>query len=341
MAGEHNRSWVLANRPSGMVGPDNFELKESEVPELEDGQFLARNLYLSLDPAMRGWMTDLPSYIPPVGLGEVMRGGCVADVIESRNAKFQPGDRVLGGFGWQDYAVSDGGGPIASTKIPEGVPPTLPLSALGLTSLTAYFGLKELGQPKEGETVVVSGAAGATGSAVGQIAKQWGCRTVGIAGGPEKCAILREEFGFDEAIDYKAGDVSKALRAACPKGLDIYFDNVGGEILEAALANLAMHARVVICGSISTYNEMEDLPPGPRNYMNLLVKRSRMQGFLVFDYVDRFNEAFADLGTWLSEGKFNYREDIRDGLESAPSALADLFTGGNTGKLLVKIADPA
>ena len=341
MAGEHNRQWVLSKRPSGMVGPDNFELRESEVAELEDGEFLVRNLYLSLDPAMRGWMTDLPSYIPPVGLGEVMRGGCVGDVVESRSEKFKEGERVLGGFGWQDYTVTDGGGPIPATKIPDGVPPTLPLSALGLTSLTAYFGLKEIGQPQEGDTVVVSGAAGATGSAVGQIAKQWGCRTVGIAGGPEKCAVVKEEFGFDEAIDYKAGDVSGALRKACPKGLNVYFDNVGGEILEAALANLAMHARVVICGSISTYNEMEELPPGPRNYMNLLVKRSRMEGFLVFDFVDRFDEAFADLGKWLMEGSFRYREDIRDGLENAPAALTDLFTGGNTGKLLVKIADPA
>jgi NADPH-dependent curcumin reductase CurA len=338
---EVNRQWLLAERPSGMVGPQNFELRESAVPEPEDGQFLVRNLYLSLDPAMRGWMTEIRSYVPPVQIGEVMRGGCVARVVESNNDGFAPGNLVLGAFGWQDYAVSDGGGrgPLGVTKVPEGVPVTLPLSALGLTTLTAYFGLREIGRPKEGETVAVSGAAGATGSMVGQIAKLRGCRAVGIAGGPQKCELLMEEFGFDDAIDYKGEDVSARLRETCPKGVDVFWDNVGGEILDAGLANLAMRARVVICGAISTYNELEKRPPGPRNYMNLLVKRARMEGFLVFDFMDRVDEAMAELVPWVVDGKLRYREDIRDGLDRAPEALADMFTGGNTGKLLVRIAD--
>jgi NADPH-dependent curcumin reductase CurA len=334
-----NRQWLLASRPEGMVSPDNFEWRESPLPEVGDGQFLVRNLYLSLDPAMRGWMSNMASYIPPVEIGEVMRGGTVARVIQSRNPDYRPGDMVVGIFGWQDYAVSDGDGRMPVNKVPEGVPPTLPIGALGLTTLTAYFGLKEIGQPREGETVVVSGAAGATGSMVGQLAKIWGCRVVGIAGGGEKCAWLTGELGFDEAIDYKSEPVAARLREICPKGLDVYFDNVGGELLEAALANLAMHARVVICGAISAYNSSEP-PPGPRNYMNLLVRRSRMEGFLVFDFLSRSAEALAELVPLVIEGKLRYREDIRDGLESAPAALLDLFTGANKGKLLVKIADP-
>jgi NADPH-dependent curcumin reductase CurA len=334
-----NRQWLLVSRPHGMVEQSNFELRESSVPEPSEGEFLVRNLYLSLDPAMRGWMSDLPSYIPPVGIGEVMRGGCVARVVESKHPEYEPGELVLGAFGWQDYAVSDGGGQVPINRVPEGVPPTLPVGVLGLTSLTAYFGLKEIGKPTAGETVVVSGAAGATGSVVGQIAKIWGCRVVGVAGGSEKCDWLTGELGFDAAIDYKGEDVSRRLRETCPDGLDVFWDNVGGEILVAALGNLAMHARVVLCGAISMYNA-EKPPPGPPNYMNLLVKRSRMEGFLVFDYLSRTDEAMADLVPWVMEGKIRYREDVRDGLENAPAALVDLYTGGNTGKLLVKIAEP-
>jgi NADPH-dependent curcumin reductase CurA len=222
--------------------------------------------------------------------------------------------------------------------VPEGVPDTLPLGALGMTSLTAYFGLKDIGHPQPGETVLVSGAAGATGSVVGQLAKLWGCRAIGIAGGPEKCAWLTDELGFDGAIDYRSEKVSRRLRELCPDGVNVFFDNVGGEILEAALANLAMHARVVICGAISTYNA-EAPPPGPRNYMQLLVKRSRMEGFLVFDFIKRTDEAMAELVPAVMEGKIKYREDVRDGLERAPETLVELYTGGNTGKLLVHIAD--
>jgi NADPH-dependent curcumin reductase CurA len=331
-----NRQWLLRERPTGMVDPSNFELREEAVPEPADGEFLVRNLYLSLDPAMRTWMTAMRSYVPPVEIGEVMRGACVARVTQSNRDGFEPGDVVVGLFGWQDYAISDGNGALPVTKVPEGIPPTMPLGVLGITSLTAYFGLKEIGKVEAGETVVVSGAAGATGSIAGQLASQWGCRAIGIAGGPEKCAWLTDELGFDAAIDYKAEDVSKRLRELCPKGLNVFFDNVGGEILEAALGNLAWHARIVLCGAISNYNA--DVPHGPRNYMNLLVRRSRMEGFVVFDYFPRTDEAMAELVPMVMNGTLRYREDIREGLESAPAALVDLYTGANRGKLLVKIA---
>jgi NADPH-dependent curcumin reductase CurA len=332
-----NRKWVLASRPEGMVAPSNFELREEPAPEAGDGEFLVRNLYLSLDPAMRGWISDMRGYMPPVQIGEVMRGQTTGKVVESMHPDYGPGDLVLGTFGWQDYAVGDGAGP--TTKLPPGVSPTLPLGVLGMTGLTAYFGLKEIAKPREGDTVVVSAAAGATGSVAGQLAKIQGCRTIGIAGGQEKCAVAREEFGFDDVIDYKSEDVRARLRELCPDGLDIYWDNVGGEILEAALANLARGARVVICGAISAYNAAER-PPGPRNYLNLIVHRARMEGFLVFDYLPRIDEAMADLVPLVAEGKIRHREDIREGLEAAPAALVDLYTGGNRGKLLVKIADP-
>jgi hypothetical protein len=320
-----------------MVDASNFELRESPVPEPGEGEFLVRNLYLSLDPAMRAWLTDVRSYVPPVQIGEVMRGGTVGRVLESRHSGFEQGDLVLGAFGWQDYAISDGGGMMPVNKVPEGVPLTMPLGVLGLTSLTAYFGLKEIGRPEPGDTVVVSGAAGATGSVAGQLAKHWGCRAIGIAGGGEKGEWLTGELGFDAAIDYKSENVSERLRELCPKGLDVFFDNVGGQILEAALANLAMHSRVVLCGAISNYNAEE--PAGPRNYMNLLVRRSRMEGFIVFDYFPRTDEAMAELVPLVTEGKIRYREDVREGLETAPAALVDLYTGNNRGKLLVKIAD--
>jgi NADPH-dependent curcumin reductase CurA len=335
---EVNRQWVLASRPTGMVEPTCFELRSDDVPVPDEGEFVVRNLYLSLDPAMRGWMTDLPNYVPPVGIGDVMRGACVGRVDQSRHPDYEPGDLVLGVFGWQDYALSDGGGILPVTKVPEGVPPTVPIGILGITTLTAYFGLKEIAKPKDGETVVVSGAAGATGSVAGQLARIWGCRVVGIAGGPEKCEWLTGELGFDGAVDYKSENVRRRLRELCPDGIDVFWDNVGGAALEAALANLAMHARVVLCGAISTYNAAER-PPGPSNYMNLLVRRSRMEGFVVFDYLSRTDEALAELLPLIGEGKIRYREDVRDGLECAPQALVDLYTGANTGKLLVRIAD--
>ena len=332
-----NRQWLLKDRPTGMVEPSNFEWHEAETPEPADGEFLVQNMYLSLDPAMRTWMTAMRSYIPPVEIGDVMRGACVGRVLESKSEGFEPGELVLGTFGWQDFAVSDGGGPIPVNKVPEGVPPTMPLGVLGITSLTAYFGLKEIAKPASGETVVVSGAAGATGSVAGQLAKIWGCKVVGIAGGPEKCEWLTGEPGFDAAIDYKGEKVSSRLRELCPKGMDVFWDNVGGKVLEAALANLAMGARVVLCGAISNYNA--SAPTGPRNYMNLLVRRARMEGFVVFDYMDRADEAMAELAPLVMQGKIRHREDVRAGLEAAPAALVDLYSGDNKGKLLIKIAD--
>ncbi len=334
-----NSQWVLGSRPDGMVSPSNFERREEEVGEPGEGQLLVRNLYLSLDPAMRGWISDAPSYIPPVEIGEVMRGGCVAEVVESRNDGFTNGDLVFGMFGWQEYAVIEVDGPAPVSKLPQGVKPVDALSALGWTSLTAYFGLEDVGKPQAGETVVVSGAAGATGSVVGQLAKLKGCRVIGIAGGPEKCAWLTGELGFDDAIDYRSEDVSKRLKELCPDGINVFWDNVGGEILEAALNRLALYGRVVFCGAISGYNDSAP-PPGPRNYVNILVRRARVEGFLVFDYVDQMPKALAELAPLVQTGKLRTREDIREGLDSAPAALVDLYTGGNTGKLIVHIADP-
>jgi NADPH-dependent curcumin reductase CurA len=331
-----NTQWVLASRPVGMVGPSSFERRSREVPEPAAGELIVRNLYLSLDPAMRGWISEARGYMPPVAIGEVMRGGCVAEVINSRHRAFSPGELVFGMFGWQEYAVSDGTGVL---RVPDGVSPTLALGALGWTSLTAYFGLTEIGRPQPGETVVVSGAAGATGSAVGQLARLRGARVIGIAGGRAKCDWIVDELGFDAAIDYRSEDVRARLKDLCPDGIDVYWDNVGGEILEAALGRLAVHARVVYCGAISSYNATSP-PPGPRNYMQLLIRRARLEGFLVFDYVDRIDEALAELVPLVQSGQLRYREDIREGLDSAPEALGDLFTGANDGKLIVHIADP-
>ena len=331
-----NTQWVLASRPVGMVAASNFERREVPVPEPAEGELLVHNLYLSLDPAMRGWISDARSYMPPVAIGEVMRGGCVAEVLDSRHAAFSPGELVFGMFGWQDYAVSEGTGVL---RVPEDVGPTLALGALGWTSLTAYFGLAEIGKPAPGETVVVSGAAGATGSVVGQLARLRGARVIGIAGGPEKCDWVTRELGFDAAIDYRSEDVRARLKEQCPDGIDVYWDNVGGEILEAALGRLAVHARVVYCGAISSYNASSP-PPGPRNYMQVLIRRARVEGFLVFDYVERIDEALAELVPLVRSGQLRYREDIREGLDSAPAALGDLFTGANDGKLIVRVGDP-
>jgi NADPH-dependent curcumin reductase CurA len=269
----------------------------------------------------------------------VIRSFGVGQVVGSRHEGFRQGELVQGNVGWQDYLLSDGGGPLPLRKLATGVDIPLAMSVLGLTGLTAYFGLLEVGRPQAGETVVVSGAAGATGSVVGQIAKIKGCRVVGIAGGPEKCAWLTGPAGFDGAIDYKAEAVDRRLRELCPDGIDVFFDNVGGDILDAALANLAMHGRVVICGAISAYNEKVP-PPGPRNYLSLLVRRGRMEGFLILDFMDRAGEAVAALSEWVREGKLKHQEDIREGLENAPATLIRLFEGKNRGKQLLKIADP-
>jgi NADPH-dependent curcumin reductase CurA len=337
---ETNRRWTLAKRPHGMVKESDFAFGEAPVPQLGDGQVLVRVLYLSFDPTQRGWIEDRPSYLPPVQIGEVMRAAGVGQVVASTDPNCKPGDLVQGLFGWQDYALLPGMMLGANAKLPPGVPPTWFLGVLGITGLTAYFGMLDLGQPKPGETVVVSGAAGATGSVAGQIAKISGARVVGIAGGPDKCAWLTKEAHFDAAIDYKNEDVAARLRELCPKGVDVYFDNVGGEILDAVLGQIALRARVVLCGAISGYNEATP-PPGPRNLMNLVVQRGRMEGFIILDYLARFGEAVPKLAAWVQSGEIVHQEDVQQGLENAPRTLLRLFTGANTGKQILQIAELA
>lgn len=337
---EMNRQWRLASHPVGAVSESDYELSTAEVPTPGDGQVLVRNQYLSIDPAMRVWITGRKTYVDGVKVGQVMPGSAVAEVVKSKKEGFEPGDLVVGVFGWQDYAVSDGRGLVPMIKLPEGIPPTAALGSLGINGLTAYFGLLDVGQPKPGQTVLVSGAAGATGAPAGQIAKVKGCRVVGIAGGPEKCRWLTEEAHFDAAIDYKSEDVAARVKELCPDGIDVYFDNVGGTILEAALNRMAHGARIVLCGAISDYNAQQPLT-GPRNYMNLLVARGRMEGFVVLDYVDRFPTAIPELAMWRASGQLVDREDILEGLSQAPAGLVRLFEGKNFGKQLVRVAEPA
>jgi NADPH-dependent curcumin reductase CurA len=330
-----NRQFRLASRPEGMPGPETWDLVTEEVPSAGDGEVLVKVLQLSLDPAMRGWLNDVPSYVPPVGLGEVMRAIGVGQVVESRHADVAEGTHVTGLFGIQEHAVLPGD---AVTPVDEGAAPLSTwLNALGMPGMTAYFGLLDIGQPVEGETVLVSGAAGAVGASVGQIAKIKGCRAVGIAGGPEKCRMLTEELGFDAAVDYKAGDLHAALKRACPDRVDVYFDNVGGEVLDAALGRLARGARIVICGAVSQYNESS--MRGPSNYMALLVRRARMEGFVVFDYAARYAEAARAMAGWMHEGKLRSVEHVVDGIETFPDTLLKLFRGENHGKLVLRVAE--
>jgi NADPH-dependent curcumin reductase len=331
-----NRTLCLAARPTGMVDRSTISLSEGPVPEPGDGEALVRVQYLSIDPTIRTWMDDAPGYLPPIGIGEVIRGAGIGEIVTSNSAHYAVGDHVFGMLGWQDFAVA-GEGAAALQVIPAGVEPTLALNLFGVNGMTAYFGLLDVGALKEGDTVVVSGAAGATGSAVGQIAKIKGAaKVVGLAGTDEKCRWIVDELGFDEAINYKTEDVGKRLRAACPRGIDVYFDNVGGTILDLCLGQIALHGRVVLCGAISTYNE-EGRVAGPANYRSLIARRGRMEGFIILDYVSRFPEAQAAMFGWLAEGKLRQAEHIVDGLESAPDALNLLFTGGNTGKVIVKL----
>jgi NADPH-dependent curcumin reductase CurA len=333
---QSNRQIRLAARPHGEVKPTDWEHVDAPLAEPGEGQFAGRTRFISVDPAMRGWLDDRPSYLPPVGLGEVMRAGSVVEVTASNHPDFAVGDHVVGTFGAQEHVVSDGRG--AMKVDPAAAPLSTYLGALGMPGLTAYFGLFEVGALKEGDTVVVSGAAGAVGTVAGQIAKIKGCRVIGIAGGPEKCAMLTGELGFDAAIDYRSQNVMAALRELAPGQIDVYFDNVGGDILDAALANLAMHARVVICGAISQYN-VEGRPQGPSNYMMLLVRRSRMQGYLVFDYADRYGEAIAELAGWIAAGRLKVKEQVvRGTIDDFPATLQMLFRGENTGKLVLELA---
>jgi len=337
-----NGQWRLKTRPAGMVSENDFEHLEVEVPELGDDEFLVRNLYFAFEPAMRGWLNDVKSYVPPVQIGEVMRASTVGQVVESNNPAFPEGTLVSGMFGWQEYAVSNGKPGMMGRigKVPPGVDPVLMLSALGGTGLTAYFGMLDVGRPEPGDVVVVSGAAGATGSVAGQIARIKGAgKVVGIAGGERKCRWLVDELGFDAAIDYKSEDVQRRLRDECPEGINVFFDNVGGDILDAALLNMAQHGRIVLCGGISSYNA-EELPPGPKNYMQLVIRRCTMQGFILIDYFDQAPRALEELRGWISEGKLKHAEDVQEGFENTPRTFLRLFTGENLGKQLLKIADP-
>jgi NADPH-dependent curcumin reductase CurA len=336
-----NRQWLLAKRPHGLVGEENFEYQENPIPTPGPGEVLVRNLYLSFDPTQRGWMEDRESYLPPVALGEPMRAGSIGQVVESNNDQYSVGDLVQTTGGWQDFVVvAPGGGIMGLNKVPTQIPPEMMLSVLGVTGLTAYWGLLDLGQPKAGETVLVSGAAGATGSVAGQIARIKGCRVVGIAGGPEKCRWLLEQAKFDDVIDYKNEDVNARIAETCPDKVDVFFDNVGGDILEAALNHINMKARVVLCGGISAYNATEPVP-GPVNLMNLVIMRARMEGFIVIDYMDRAEQAIGDLLGWIQAGELIYQVDVQEGFEHIPATLQRLFTGQNLGKQLLKIADPA
>jgi len=331
-----NHAFRLAARPVGLPKRSDWNYVEETLREPGEGEVLVKILYLSLDPAMRGWMNEGKSYIPPVGIGEVMRAGAVGRVVASKNQAFAVGDHVYGTLGVQEYAISNGK---ALTKIDPRVAP-LPvfLGTLGMPGMTAYFGLLEVGLPKAGDTVVVSGAAGAVGSVVGQIAKIKGCHVVGIAGGPEKCQYVVADLGFDSAIDYKNEDVKEALRKHCPKGVQVYFDNVGGDILDDVLTQITLKARIVICGAISQYNSTSGVK-GPANYLSLLVNRARMEGMIVFDYADRYAQAGREMAGWMAEGKLKTREDIVRGLETFPDTLLKLFKGENFGKLVLQVAE--
>ena len=331
-----NRQWLMTSRPADMVSRDNFSFQEVEVPELQEGEFLIKNQYMSFDPTLRAWMNERDTYVKAIAIGEVMRCNAVGEVIASKNEKFSVGDRVMGGIGWQDYCITDGVTNIMPfQKVLTNVPPTMPLSILGITGLTAYFGMGEVAELAEGQTVVVSGAAGATGSVAAQIAKLKGCRVIGIAGGETKCNWLVDELGLDAAIDYKNENVKERLKETCPKGIDRYFDNVGGTILDHVLDRLALRGKVVLCGAISDYNTND--PFGPKNYTRLIVMRGRMEGFIILDYAPRFQEAIQGLSQWVMEGKIKYQEDIQEGLENAPEAFQRIFTGKNIGKQLLKV----
>jgi NADPH-dependent curcumin reductase CurA len=322
-----NQRIVLASYPEGWVTPDNFRLEKAPLPQAQPGEVLVKNLWLSLDPYMRGRISKQKSYVKGVEPGEVMVGQTVGEVIESKNEKLKAGDHVLTQLGWQLYGTTAEAVKVDGKRAPL----SYYLGVLGMPGLTAYFGLKELGQPKPGETVVVSAASGAVGSVVGQLAKLWGCRAIGIAGGREKCDYVKNELGFDECFDYKAGKLRDEL-----KDIDVYFDNVGGEILDTALARMKLFGRVVVCGTISDYNATD--PYRVRNWRAILVNRLRVQGMIVFDWKDRYGEALKALGGYLAAGKLKTRESVVEGLAAAPQGLVALLKGGNFGKQLVKLA---
>jgi NADPH-dependent curcumin reductase len=332
-----NRRILLAARPQGLPKPSDWAIEDQAIAPLAEGEALVKVQLLSLDPAMRGWMNEGRSYIAPVAIGAVMRAFGIGEVVQSRRPDLAVGTSVAGIFGVQQYCRIGADGP-ACSPVDLAVAPALKwLNPLGMPGMTAYFGLLEVGEPREGQTVVVSGAAGAVGQSVGQIAKIKGCRAVGIAGGKAKCDFVVNELGFDACIDYKAGDVKGGLKDACPAGVDIYFDNVGGSLLDTVLTRITRHARIVICGAISQYNTTEPVR-GPANYLALLVNRARMQGMVVFDYADRYPQAIADIGRWMAEGRMRTREDEVEGLESFNDRLLMLFSGENFGKLVLRVS---
>jgi NADPH-dependent curcumin reductase CurA len=337
MTSNANRQVRLKSRPAGIPQADNFEIVTTPLPDIADRQFLVRNEYLSVEPAMRGWVSAVANYSTPVAIGDVMRAFSAGTIIASRHPNYREGDAVMGMLGWQDYAISDGSNITRKVKEKD-LPLSLSLGVLGLNGVTAYFGLLDVGQPRPGDTVVVSTAAGAVGSAVGQIAKLSGCRTVGLTGGPIKSKICREEFGYDDVIDYKSGVLSEALARACPRGVDVYFDNTAGPISDAVLPQLAMGARVVICGTASVPS-WDPPPTGPRVERHILVKRARMAGVLIFDYQNRYEEAVVRLVDWVRQGLLRYREDVANGIENCPGAIAELYRGENLGKRLIRLRD--
>ena len=332
-----NRQWRLKSRPTGLIKADNFELVSQSIPEPAEGQILIRSVHLSLDPAMRGWLIDRPSYVPPVQIGEVMRGLAVGVIEKSNHPKFATGDRVQGMFGWQEYLLSNGD---AVTRLPEsGLPFSAYLGLFGLAGLTAYAGLVEVGQPKAGETLLISGAAGSVGSLVGQIGKMKDLRVVGIAGTDQKCKWLLQELAFDAAVNYKDADYKKQLKAACPNGVDIYFENVGGEILETAISFMNTFGRIVVCGLISQYNATAPVP-GPSNFVAVISKRLKIQGFIATDHASKVKDMVSNFTQWYTAGKLKYRVEIVHGLESAPTAINKLFDGSNNGKLILQLSNP-
>ena len=336
MESAKNRQVWLKSRPNGIPRAEDFGIRLADIPKLEEGQFLIRNSYLSVDPAMRGWIADKSTYWPRLEVGDTMRAYSVGEVLESRNPAYSPGDRVMGIFGWQDYAaVSEAA--VYRKVLEHDLPLSLSLGVLGLNGLTAYFGITEVCKPKSGETVVVSTAAGSVGSAAGQIAKIMGCRVVAVTGGPDKVRQCLEEFNYDAAIDYKAeADLDAALKKACPDGIDAYFDCTSGAIHDAVMRQINLHARIAICGTAS-YASWDPWNEGPRPERHLLVKRATMQGFLTPDFEDKYEQAISDLVTWIREGRLRYREDLLEGIEAAPGSIQTLYGGANSGKLVIRL----
>lgn len=330
-----NTRVLLKSRPTGIPQAGQFEIAEADMPALEPGHFIVKNEFLSVEPAMRGWVNAAANYSDPVAIGGVMRSFAAGTVVASRHAGYAEGDKVMGMLGWQQYALSDGTG-IRRKVLEHDLPLSLSLGVLGINGVTAYFALTEIGEPRPGDTVVVSTAAGSVGSAAGQIAQLAGCRTVGITGGAAKMKMCLEDFGYDAAVDYKSADFQQSLAAACPKGVDVYYDNTSGAISDAVVARINKNARIIICGTASVAS-WEPWPSGPRMERHLLNKSARMQGFLVWDYEHRYEEAVAKLAAWVREGKLRYREEILDGITAAPDAIASLYRGENLGKRLIRL----